>query len=41
MPRRKYTPRKTVLMDPKYDDFEIARFINSLMVDGKKLWLKK
>ncbi|HOC03118.1 MAG TPA: 30S ribosomal protein S7 [Candidatus Ratteibacteria bacterium] len=41
MPRRKYTPRKTVLIDPKYDDFEIARFINSLMVDGKKTLAEK
>ncbi|MCM8764379.1 MAG: 30S ribosomal protein S7 [Candidatus Omnitrophica bacterium] len=41
MPRRKYKPRKTLLSDPKYNDSEIARFINSLMVDGKKTLAEK
>ncbi|HOK80837.1 MAG TPA: 30S ribosomal protein S7 [bacterium] len=41
MPRRKYKPRETLLPDPKYHDFEVARFINSLMVDGKKTLAQK
>lgn len=36
MPRRKYKSRNILLPDPKYNDLEVAKFINSLMVDGKK-----
>ncbi|MCX7705913.1 MAG: 30S ribosomal protein S7 [bacterium] len=41
MPRRKYKARKTVLQDPKFNDFEVAKFINSLMVDGKRTLAEK
>ncbi|MCM8822173.1 MAG: 30S ribosomal protein S7 [Candidatus Omnitrophica bacterium] len=41
MPRRKYKPRKKILSDSKYNDHEIARFISSLMVDGKKTLAEK
>ncbi len=27
--------------DPRYNDFEVARFINSLMVDGKRTLAEK
>jgi small subunit ribosomal protein S7 len=36
MPRRKYKSRNILLPGPKYNDLEVAKFINSLMVDGKK-----
>ncbi|MCM8815309.1 MAG: 30S ribosomal protein S7 [Candidatus Omnitrophica bacterium] len=41
MPRRKYKSRKRILADPRYNDPEVARFINSLMVDGKKSLAEK
>ncbi|HOJ31560.1 MAG TPA: 30S ribosomal protein S7 [bacterium] len=41
MPRRKYKPKEAISPDPKYHDFEVARFINSLMVDGKKTLAEK
>ncbi|HOJ39866.1 MAG TPA: 30S ribosomal protein S7 [bacterium] len=36
MPRRKRVIRKKILADPVYGDGEVARFVNSLMKDGKK-----
>ena len=36
MPRRKVSHKRAVLTDPRFDDMEIARFVNSLMRDGKK-----
>ncbi|MCM8759700.1 MAG: 30S ribosomal protein S7 [Candidatus Omnitrophica bacterium] len=41
MPRRKYKAKKTLLPDPKYNDLEVAKFINSLMVDGKRTLAEK
>lgn len=41
MPRRKYKKRIKVLPDPKYNDFEISKFINYLMMDGKKTLAQK
>ncbi|MCM8818618.1 MAG: 30S ribosomal protein S7 [Candidatus Omnitrophica bacterium] len=36
MPRRKRAEKKIVSPDPKYNDYEVAKFINKLMWDGKK-----
>jgi small subunit ribosomal protein S7 len=36
MPRKGAIPRREVLPDPKYNSLLIARFVNRLMVDGKK-----
>ena len=34
---RKAKPRKhTLLPDPKFNDVEVTRFVNNLMLDGKK-----
>ena len=34
---RKAKPRKhTLLPDPKFNDIEVTRFVNNLMLDGKK-----
>jgi len=36
MPRRREVPKRVILPDPKYNDKLIAKFMNSIMVDGKK-----
>ena len=36
MSRRKASPRRHILPDPKFHDLQLAKFINHLMVDGKK-----
>ena len=36
MPRRREVPKRRVLPDPKYRDKLVAKFMNVLMVDGKK-----
>ncbi len=36
MPRRKRSLKREVLPDPKYHDTVITRFVNTLMLDGKK-----
>ena len=36
MPRRREIPVRTVLPDPKFADQTLAKFINVLMLDGKK-----
>lgn len=36
MPRRREVPKRQILPDPKYGDQTLAKFINILMVDGKK-----
>ena len=36
MPRRREVPKRVILPDPKYNDKLIAKFVNSIMVDGKK-----
>lgn len=36
MPRRRDVPKREVLPDPKYHSELLAKFINVLMVDGKK-----
>ncbi len=36
MPRRREVPKRIILPDPKYGSEMLAKFINMLMVDGKK-----
>jgi small subunit ribosomal protein S7 len=36
MPRRREVPKREILPDPKYHSELLAKFINVLMVDGKK-----
>lgn len=36
MPRRGRAPRREIAPDPKYNSVRVARFINKLMVKGKK-----
>ncbi len=36
MPRRREVPKRDILPDPKYKDQTIAKFINTIMSDGKK-----
>ncbi len=36
MPRRREVPKRKILSDPKYKDQTVAKFINIMMVDGKK-----
>ena len=36
MPRRREVPKRVILPDPKFHDRLVAKFVNSLMLDGKK-----
>ena len=36
MPRRREVPQRTILPDPKFGDETLAKFMNVLMLDGKK-----
>jgi small subunit ribosomal protein S7 len=36
MSRRRHSARREILPDPKYNDRLISRFVNCLMVDGKR-----
>ena len=36
MPRRREVPKRDILPDPKFKDKTVAKFINLMMVDGKK-----
>jgi len=36
MSRRRDIPKREILPDPKYGDGQLAKFINVLMLDGKK-----
>ena len=36
MPRRREVPKRTILPDPKYHDQTLAKFVNVMMLDGKK-----
>ena len=41
MPRRREVPKRTINPDPLYADVTIAKFINCLMLDGKKAVAEK
>ncbi len=36
MPRRREVPKREILPDPKFNNVEIAKFVNVLMTRGKK-----
>ncbi len=36
MPRRRDVPKRKIIPDPKYKDKLVAKFVNSLMLRGKK-----
>jgi len=36
MPRRRLVPKRKILPDPKYNEVTVAKFVNALMLDGKK-----
>src|SRR5262245_14697177 len=36
MPRRREVPKRKILPDPLYKDKLVAKFINTIMLDGKK-----
>lgn len=36
MPRRRVPPKRDILPDPKYHDTTLAKFMNHVMVSGKK-----
>ena len=36
MPRRREVPKRGVLPDPKFGSVELSKFMNVLMIDGKK-----
>lgn len=36
MPRRREVPKRVILPDPKFGDSLVAKFVNNVMVDGKK-----
>jgi small subunit ribosomal protein S7 len=36
MPRRKRAEKREIKPDPKYNDYEVAKFVNKIMWDGKK-----
>ena len=36
MPRRREVPKREILPDPKFSNITLAKFVNILMVDGKK-----
>jgi len=36
MPRRREIPKRVVLPDPKFGSEDVAKFMNVVMVDGKK-----
>ena len=36
MPRRRLVPKRKIMPDPKYKQINVAKFINALMLDGKK-----
>ncbi len=36
MPRRREVPKREILPDPKFGSIELAKFMNIIMLDGKK-----
>ena len=39
---RKAKPKKRILLpDPKFHDVEVTRFVNNLMLQGKKIFGRK
>ena len=36
MPRRREVPKRDILPDPKFSNIEVSKFINTIMLSGKK-----
>ena len=36
MPRRREVPKRDILPDPKYGSVDLSKFVNVVMIDGKK-----
>ena len=36
MPRRREVPKREILPDPKFGNVELAKFMNVVMIQGKK-----
>jgi small subunit ribosomal protein S7 len=36
MPRRREVPKRDILPDPKFNNHDLSKFMNVIMVDGKK-----
>ena len=36
MPRRREVPKREILPDPKFNNVDVAKFVNVLMTRGKK-----
>ncbi|MGN0917972.1 MAG: 30S ribosomal protein S7, partial [Oxalobacter sp.] len=36
MPRRREVPKREILPDPKFGNVDVAKFVNILMLSGKK-----
>ena len=36
MPRRREVPKRVILPDPKYKDIDVSKFVNVVMLHGKK-----
>ena len=36
MPRRREVPKREILPDPKFGNIDVAKFVNVLMLSGKK-----
>ena len=41
MPRRREVPKRIILPDPKFNSIVLAKFVNTLMKDGKKSTAEK
>jgi len=41
MPRRREVPKRVILPDPKYNDRLVAKFINGIMLEGKRSTAEK
>ena len=36
MPRRREVPKRDILSDPKFGNIEVSKFVNTIMMSGKK-----
>jgi small subunit ribosomal protein S7 len=41
MPRRREVPKRVILPDPKYGNVQLAKFVNMIMMSGKKSTAEK
>ena len=36
MPRRREVPKRDILPDPKFGNVDVSKFVNTIMMSGKK-----